>query len=438
MQSKSKKNKTYNHGEKTMGMTMTQKILAAHAGLDKVKADQLIQVKLDLVMSSDATFPISLFEFRKYGFQKVFDPRKMVLVMDHFTPCKDIKSAENCRLCREFAKEQGLGDNFFEIGRMGIEHALLPEQGYIAPGEVIIGGDSHTCTYGALGAFSTGMGSTDVCMGMVTGETWLKVPKAIRIVLKGSLKGSASGKDVVLKILSILGVSGALYRSMEYTGSGVQSLSMDDRFTIANMSIECGAKNGIFEVDDTAREYLAGRISREFTEYIPDPDAEYERTLEIDLADIEPMVAKPSLPGNAVPVSCLEDKVKVDEVFIGSCTNGRLSDLEKAAEVLRGKKVSKDVRVLVVPATQQIYREAIERGYIFDFLDAGCAVSTPNCAACGGGHMGLVGKNEVVLSTSNRNFVGRMGHIDSKIYLCSPATAAASALTGYITAKDLL
>lgn len=419
-----------------MGMTMTQKILADHADLKQVKAGQLIQAKLDLVMGSDATFPISLSEFRKNGFKKVFDPKKVVLVMDHFTPCKDIKSAENCRLCREFAKEFDLGENFFEIGRMGIEHALLPEQGYVAPGELVIGGDSHTCTYGALGAFSTGMGSTDICMGVVTGETWLKVPSAIRIELNGKLKKNVSGKDVILKILSILGVSGARYKSMEFTGEGVASLGIDDRFTIANMAIECGAKNGIFEVDEITRNYLKGRVQREYKEYKADPDAEYDSILELDLSGIEPMVAKPSLPGNAVPVSELREKVKIDEVFIGSCTNGRISDLESAAKVLKGRRVREGLRVLVVPATQEIYKEAIERGYITTFIEAGCAVSTPNCAACGGGHMGLVGKDEVVLSTSNRNFVGRMGHIDSKIYLCSPETATKSAIAGFITADE--
>ena len=420
-----------------MGMTMTQKILADHAGLSSVKAGQLIQAKLDLVMGSDATFPISLAEFRKNEFRKIFDPEKVVLVMDHFTPCKDIKSAENCRLCREFAEEFDLGSNFYEIGRMGIEHALLPEQGYVAPGDLIIGGDSHTCTYGALGAFSTGMGSTDVCMGVVTGETWLKVPSAIRIILKGRLHKDVSGKDVILKILAILGVSGARYKSMEFTGDGVRSLGIDDRFTISNMVIECGAKNGIFEVDETTREYLDGRLQRQLKEYYPDPDAEYDKTLEIDLDEIRPMVAKPSLPGNAVPVASLQEKVRVSEVFIGSCTNGRISDLESAAAILKGKKVNEKVRVLIVPATQEIYMEAIRRGYITTFIEAGCAVSTPNCAACGGGHMGLVGKDEIVLSTSNRNFVGRMGHIDSKIYLCSPSTAARSAIAGYITADEM-
>ncbi len=420
-----------------MGMTMTQKILAAHSGLDQVRPGQLVMAKLDLVMSSDATFPVSLAEFRKNGFDKVKDPSKIALVMDHFTPCKDILSAENCRLIREFAQEQGI-QNFFEFGRMGIEHALLPEQGFVAPGELIIGGDSHTCTYGALGAFSTGMGSTDICVAAYTGETWFRVPEAVKIVLEGKLHGSASGKDVILKILSILGVSGAQYKSMEYFGEGVQHLSIDDRFTIANMAIECGAKNGIFEVDDQARQYLKGRIHRPYTEYRADEDAEYVRELKINLDEIVPMVALPSLPANGKAVSELSEPVKVNEVFIGSCTNGRISDLKAAAEVLKGRKVAKGIRALVVPATEDIYLEAMKKGYLEIFIEAGCAVSTPTCAACGGGHMGLMGKDEVVLSTSNRNFVGRMGHIDSKIYLCSPATAAASAVAGTITAVENL
>ncbi len=418
-----------------MGMTLTQKILAKHAGLDVIKAGQLVQAKVDLVMANDATFPIALEEFRRQNFNKVFNPEKIVLVMDHFTPCKDIKSAENCRHSREFAKEYNI-KNFFEVGKMGIEHALLPEQGFVGPGDLVIGADSHTCTYGAVGALSTGMGSTDICVGMVTGESWFKVPSAIKIVLTGRLLGSTSGKDVILKILSILGVSGAQYKSLEYTGEGVQSLSIDDRFTIANMSIECGAKNGIFEVDDITREYLKGRLNRDFEELKADSDAEYERVLEIDLSDIVPMIAKPHLPSNAVPVTEIEKRVMLSEVFIGSCTNGRISDLKAAAKILEGRKVKDGLRVIVVPATQEIYKEAIRNGYIATLLDAGCAISTPNCAACGGGHMGLVGKNEIVLSTSNRNFVGRMGHIDSKIYLCSPATAAASAITGYITSAD--
>ncbi len=415
-----------------MKMTMTQKILARHAGLPEVEPGQLIEANLDLVMASDATFPISLSTFRRAGFDRVFDSNKVVLVMDHFTPNKDIKAAENCRLCREFAREQGMEANFFDVGRMGVEHALLPEQGFVAPGETVIGGDSHTCTYGALGAFSTGVGSTDVCIGAYTGQTWFRVPPAIRFELIGHKKPGISGKDVILYILSKIGVSGAAYMSMEYGGPGLAELSMDDRFCMANMAIECGAKNGIFEVDDITREYLRGRIKRPFTEYTADGDEAYVSVVTIDLSEVRPMVALPSLPGNGIPVDEIS-KVKVDEVFIGSCTNGRISDLAAAAEILQGKHVAPGVRVLIVPATPQVYLDAIEAGYIKTFIESGCAVGTPGCAAFGGGHMGLMGKDEVVLSTSNRNFVGRMGHIDSKIYLCSPATAAASALAGFIT-----
>lgn len=419
-----------------MSMTMTQKILAKHANMNHVEVGQLIEAKLDLVMSSDATFPISLGSFRDAGFSSVYDSQKIALVMDHFTPNKDIKAAENCRLCREFAREQNI-EHFYDVGRMGVEHALLPEKGLVAPGEAVIGGDSHTCTYGALGAFSTGVGSTDVCVGAATGSTWFKVPPAIRFELVGKKPANVSGKDVILHILAQIGVSGAAYKSMEYGGPGLAELSIDDRFTMANMAIECGAKNGIFEVDDITREYLKGRVDRPYEEYKPDGPEAYESVVTVDLSAVQPMVALPSLPGNGVPITEVP-KVKVDEVFIGSCTNGRISDMAAVAKVLEGKQVHKDVRVLIVPATQDVYMEAMEAGYIKTFIEAGCAVGTPGCAACGGGHMGLMGKGEVVLSTSNRNFVGRMGHIDSKIYLCSPATAAASALTGYITGVDAL
>lgn len=415
-------------------MTMTQKILAKHAGMEQVKPGQLIEADLDLVMSSDATFPISLRYFRAAGFHTVFDPEKIALVMDHFTPNKDIKAAENCRLCREFAKEQCI-EHFYDVGQMGVEHALLPEKGLVAPGEVVIGGDSHTCTYGAVGAFSTGVGSTDVCVGAVTGKSWFKVPAAIRFELVGKKHEQVSGKDVILYILSQIGVSGAAYRSMEFGGAGLSELSIDDRFTMANMAIECGAKNGIFEVDEITRAYLKGRVQREFEEYLPDGPEAYERIVKVDLAKVSPMVALPSLPGNGVPSQSLP-KIKIDEVFIGSCTNGRISDLAAVARVLDGRKVHPDVRVLIIPATQEVYMQALEAGYLKIFIEAGCAVGTPGCAACGGGHMGLMGKNEVVLSTSNRNFVGRMGHIDSKIYLCSPTTAALSAIAGYITSKE--
>ena len=415
-------------------MTMTQKILAKHAGLEQVAPGQLIEAKLDLVMSSDATFPISLQYFRAAGFCSVFDPEKIVLVMDHFTPSKDIKAAENCRMCREFAKEQHIR-HFYDVGQMGVEHALLPEKGLVAPSEVVIGGDSHTCTYGAIGAFSTGVGSTDICVGAVSGKDWFKVPAGIRFELVGKKRKCVSGKDVILHILAQIGVSGAAYRSMEFGGPGLSELSIDDRFTIANMAIECGAKNGIFEVDEITRDYLKGRVQREYEEYLPDGPEAYEQIVQVDLGEISPMVALPSLPGNGVPAQSLP-RIKIDEVFIGSCTNGRLSDLAAAAQALDGQKVHPDVRVLIIPATQEVYVKALEAGYIKIFIEAGCAVGTPGCAACGGGHMGLMGKNEVVLSTSNRNFVGRMGHIDSKIYLCSPMTAALSAIAGYITCEE--
>ncbi len=415
-----------------MKMTMTQKILARHVDGGSARPGELIEAKLDLVMGSDATFPISLMEFRRAGFESVFDPAKVALVMDHFTPNKDIKAAENCRLCREFSREQGIR-NFFDVGTMGVEHALLPEKGMVAPGDVVIGGDSHTCTYGALGAFSTGVGSTDICVGAATGQTWFKVPSGIRFQLVNAKRDDVCGKDVILYILRQIGVSGAAYQSMEFGGPGLASLSMDDRFSMANMTIECGAKNGIFEVDERTLSYLKGRVNRDFEVFTADGDEAYERVITVDLSAIRPMVALPSLPSNGVPVSELRERIAVDEVFIGSCTNGRLSDMAAAAEILRGRRVADGVRVLIVPGTPAIYLEALRAGYIETFIESGCAVSTPTCAACGGGHMGLMGKGEVVLSTSNRNFVGRMGHIDSKIYLCSPATAAASALAGYIT-----
>lgn len=419
-----------------MAMTMSQKILAAHAGVDSVKKGEIIQASLDLVMSSDATFPVSIKEFEKAGFEKVADPSKIALVMDHFTPCKDTKSAENCRVSREFAQRMGI-ENFYDVGRMGIEHALLPEAGFVAPGELIIGGDSHTCTYGALGAFSTGVGSTDVAGGIASGQTWFKVPGAIRFNLKGKMAKRVSGKDVILSIIKDIGVAGALYSSMEYGGEGLADLSIDDRFTIANMAIEAGGKNGIFEVDNVTLEYLKGRVNREYTIFKADVDAEYDRVIDVDLSSIVPMVAFPHLPSNGVPAAEAKDIV-IQEVLIGSCTNGRLSDLAAAAEILKGQKVARNVRALIIPATQVIYKEAIALGYIDTFLDAGCAISTPTCGACGGGHMGIIGKGERVLSTSNRNFVGRMGHIESEIYLCSPATAAASAIAGKITSPQAI
>lgn len=420
-----------------MGMTMTEKILAAHAGLKTVKAGQLIQAKLDLVVSTDATFPVSIKAYRKAGFTEVFDPEKVVLVMDHFTPNKDIKAAENCRLCREFALETNLGSNFYDVGRMGVCHVLLPEQGFVVPGDVVIGGDSHTCTYGALGAFATGVGSTDVCAGIVTGEAWFKVPSSIRVELTGKPGPWVSGKDVALWLVHHIGVSGALYQALEFHGEGLRYLSMDDRFTIANMAIEVGGKNGIFPVDDMVMNYLEGRLKRSYTVYEADEDAEYVSCVEINLSAIEPMVAFPHLPENGRPVSDAGD-VKIDSVFIGSCTNGRLSDLASAADVLQSRRVSDSVRCLVIPATPDVYKEALRAGIIETLLDAGCAIGTPGCAACGGGHMGLVGKGERILTTTNRNFVGRMGHIESEIYLASPAVAAASAIAGRIVGPEQL
>lgn len=418
-----------------MGMTLTEKILAFHTGLETVKPGQMIKAKVDLVMANDATFPVALKEYRKAGFKEVFDKKKIVLVMDHFTPNKDIKAAENCRLCREFAKEKGI-EHFYDVGQMGIEHVLLPEKGLVAPGELIIGGDSHTCTYGALGAFSTGVGSTDIVAGIVTGEVWLKVPSTIRFNLVGELNPWVCGKDIILYIISKIGVAGALYKSMEFGGPGLKKLSMDDRFTIANMAVEAGAKNGIFVVDNTTLNYIYERIDRNITVYSPDEDACYDKVIDISLNAIAPVVALPSSPANGRPVNEISN-VPIDEVFIGSCTNGRLSDLAVAASILKGKKVARGVRTIIVPATPAIYKEAMRHGYLETFIEAGCAISTPTCGACGGGHMGLMGKGERVLSTSNRNFVGRMGHADSEIYLASPAVAAASAITGKITDPNI-
>ena len=413
-----------------MGMTMTQKILAAHAGLPQVKAGQLIRAKLDMVLGNDITSPVAIREFEKQGFTGVFDKSKVSMVMDHFTPNKDIKAAEQCLQCRTFAQRFDI-DNFYDVGQMGVEHALLPEKGLVAAGECIIGADSHTCTYGALGAFSTGVGSTDMAAGMATGETWFKVPEAIKVHLTGKLQPRVSGKDVILHLIGLIGVDGALYQSLEYCGEGVAALSMDDRLCIANMSIEAGAKNGIFPVDETTRAYLDGRVRRPYTAYEADPDAEYVRTVEIDLGQIEPTVAFPHLPENAHPISQVGD-IKIDQVIIGSCTNGRLEDMAMAAEILQGKKVADHVRCIVMPATPQIFRECIEKGYMTTFIDAGCAVSTPTCGPCLGGHMGGMANGEKCVATTNRNFVGRMGGITSEIYLASPAVAAASAIAGKI------
>lgn len=417
-----------------MGMTMTQKILAAHAGLPEVKAGQLIRAKLDMVLGNDITSPVAIREFDKEGFTGVFDKSKISMVMDHFTPNKDIKAAEQCLQCRTFAHRFDI-DNFYDVGQMGVEHALLPEKGLVAAGDCIIGADSHTCTYGALGAFSTGVGSTDMAAGMATGETWFKVPEAIKVHLTGTLPPMVSGKDVILHLIGLIGVDGALYQSLEYCGEGVAALSMDDRLCIANMSIEAGAKNGIFPVDDITRKYMDGRVNRPYTAYEADPDAEYVRTIEIDLSQIEPTVAFPHLPENARPISQVGD-VTIDQVVIGSCTNGRLEDLEQAAEILKGHKVCDHVRMIIIPATQQIYQEAMHRGYIDTFIDAGAAVSTPTCGPCLGGYMGILAAGERAVSTTNRNFRGRMGHVDSEVYLASPYTAAASAITGYITSPE--
>lgn len=413
-----------------MGMTMTQKILAAHAGLESVEAGQLIMAKLDLVLGNDITSPVAINEFSKNGFEKVFDNTKIAMVMDHFVPNKDIKAAQQTKQCRTFAKSFNI-TNYYDVGEMGIEHALIPEKGLAAPGDCIIGADSHTCTYGALGAFSTGIGSTDMAAGMATGKAWFKVPSAIKFTLTGSLNKGVSGKDVILHIIGMIGVDGALYRSMEFTGEGLHSLSMDDRLAMANMAIEAGAKNGIFEVDDKTLEYVAGRVNREFTVYKADEDAVYDEEYVINLSEIVSTVACPHLPENTRPASELTDIVP-DQVVIGSCTNGRISDMEAAANILRGKKVAKDIRCIVIPATQSVYKECIKRGYMDIFIDAGCAVSTPTCGPCLGGYMGILADDEIAVATTNRNFVGRMGAKSSKIYLASPEVAAATAVVGHI------
>ncbi|MBQ7038664.1 MAG: 3-isopropylmalate dehydratase large subunit [Clostridia bacterium] len=414
-----------------MGMTMTQKILAAHAGLETVSAGQLINAKLDIVLGNDITTPVAVNEFKKAGFDSVFDKDRVAIVLDHFVPNKDIKAAEQSKQCREFACAHCVS-HFYDVGKMGIEHALLPEQGVVTAGDCIIGADSHTCTYGALGAFSTGVGSTDMAAGMATGMAWFKVPAAIRFELKGKLPANCSGKDVILYIIGKIGVDGALYRSMEFTGEGVASLSMDDRLCICNMAIEAGAKNGIFPVDDTTREYMKGRCERQPVEYTADADAVYEQTIEIDLSAMVPTVSCPHLPENTKAASELSD-IKIDQVVIGSCTNGRMEDMETAYRVLNGKKIVDGVRCIIIPATMQIMRECVERGYVTAFIDAGAVVSTPTCGPCLGGYMGILAAGERCIATTNRNFVGRMGHVDSEVYLASPATAAASALTGYIT-----
>lgn len=413
-----------------MGMTMTQKILAAHAGLDSVKAGQLIDAKLDMVLGNDITSPVAIKEFEKHRFGSVFDTSKIAMVMDHFAPNKDIKAAQQCKACRTFAQRFDI-EHFYDVGEMGIEHALLPEKGMVAAGECIIGADSHTCTYGALGAFSTGVGSSDMAAGMASGSCWFKVPSAIRFELSGALSPNVSGKDVILHIIGMIGVDGALYQSMEFGGPGLASLSIDDRLTIANMAIEAGAKNGIFEVDDITIAYMRDRVTRPYQIYAPDMDA-YDKIINIDLSSIRPTVAFPHLPENTKTIDEITEQIKIDQVVIGSCTNGRISDMEIAAKILAGKHVAKDVRTIIIPATQNIYKECIKRGYIDTFIDAGCIVSTPTCGPCLGGYMGILAEEERCVATTNRNFVGRMGHISSEVYLASPAVAAMSAIAGYI------
>ena len=418
-----------------MGMTMTQKILADHAGLESVVAGQLISAKLDIVLGNDITTPVAINEFKKAGFEKVFDKDKIAVVLDHFVPNKDIKAAEQSKQCREFSCSHCIS-HFYDVGKMGIEHALLPEQGVVTAGDCIIGADSHTCTYGALGAFSTGVGSTDMAAGMATGTAWFKVPSAIKFNLTGKLPSNCSGKDVILYVIGKIGVDGALYRSMEFTGEGVATLSMDDRLCICNMAIEAGAKNGIFPVDRVTMDYLEGRCERPPVVYQADEDAEYDEVIEVNLSELVPIVSCPHLPENTKPASELSE-IKVDQVVIGSCTNGRMEDMEAAYKVLNGKKVADGVRCIIIPATMQIYRECVEKGYVTAFIDAGAVVSTPTCGPCLGGYMGILAAGEKCIATTNRNFVGRMGHVESEVYLASPLTAATSALTGYITNPEV-
>lgn len=414
-----------------MAMTMTQKILAAHAGLEEVKEGQLIEASLDMVLGNDITSPVAIREFQENGFQEIFHKEKISMVMDHFVPNKDIQAATQCKICRDFANKHGIV-NFYDVGDMGIEHVLLPEKGLVGPGEVIIGADSHTCTYGALGAFSTGIGSTDMAAGMATGKAWFKVPSAIRFNLTGELGQNVGGKDVILHIIGEIGVDGALYKSMEFKGPGVKSLSMDDRFCIANMVIEAGAKNGIFPVDEVTEAYIEDKVKRPYKKYEADPDAVYEKTIDIDLSTIRPKVAFPHLPENTKSIEEVGE-IEIDQVVIGSCTNGRLSDMAIAAEILKGKRVHPRVRTIIIPATQQIYKDCMRLGYAEIFIDAGCVISTPTCGPCLGGYMGILAEGERCVATTNRNFVGRMGHTKSEIYLTGPAVAAASAIAGKIT-----
>ena len=417
-----------------MGMTMTQKILAAHAGLDSVKAGQLIRANLDMVLGNDITTPVAVNEFNKAGFDGIFDKEKVSIVMDHFTPNKDIKAAEQCMTCRNFSKRFDVV-NFFDTGRVGVEHALLPEQGIVKAGDCIIGADSHTCTYGALGAFSTGVGSTDMAAGMATGQTWFKVPEAIKFNLTGELPENVTGKDVILHIIGMIGVDGALYKSMEFTGEGVKSLSMESRLCISNMAIEAGGKNGIFPVDEITEEYMKGRVKGEWTKYEADEDAEYAAVYDINLSELKPTVSFPHLPENTRTIDQVGD-VPIQQVVIGSCTNGRIEDMEAAAKILKGRKVHPDVRCLIMPATQQVYRECMEKGYMEIFLDAECAITAPTCGPCLGGHSGILAEGERCVATTNRNFVGRMGHVKSEVYLASPIVAAASAVAGRIAGPD--
>ena len=420
-----------------MGMTMTQKILAAHAGLDHVEAGQLIEAELDLVLGNDITSPVAIHEMDKMKADTVFHKEKIALVMDHFIPNKDIKSAEHCKCVREFACRHEIS-NYFDVGEMGIEHALLPEKGLTVAGDVIIGADSHTCTYGALGAFSTGVGSTDMAAGMVTGKAWFKVPSAIRFNLTGKPKKWVSGKDVILHIIGMIGVDGALYKSMEFTGDGIKNLSMDDRFTIANMAIEAGGKNGIFPVDDQTEAYMKEHSMRSYKVYEADEDAVYEAEYTIDLSKLEPTVAFPHLPENTKTMNEISQEIVIDQAVIGSCTNGRIEDLRTAAEILKGRKVKKGVRCIIIPATQSVYLQAMEEGLLKICIEAGAVVSTPTCGPCLGGYMGILAAGERCISTTNRNFVGRMGHVESEIYLASPAVAAASAVMGKIAAPEEL
>ncbi|MDE7163632.1 MAG: 3-isopropylmalate dehydratase large subunit [Clostridia bacterium] len=417
-----------------MAMTASQKILAAHAHLDEVTAGQLISAELDLVLANDITGPVAIKEFKKTGADKVKDKSKIALVMDHFAPNKDVKSAEQCKACRIFAKEQGI-ENFYDVGKMGIEHALLPELGLVGAGDLVIGADSHTCTYGALGAFSTGVGSTDMAAGMLTQKCWFKVPSAIKFELTGKPAKYVCGKDVILHIIGLIGVDGALYKSMEFTGDGVKYLNIDDRFTICNMAIEAGAKNGIFPVDEVALEYMKGRFKRPVKAYEADPDAQYDAVYKIDLSKLKPTVSFPHLPENT---KTEWDNVPVDQVVIGSCTNGRITDMRIAAEILKGRKVADGVRAIIIPATQEVYRQCINEGLVNVFLDAGAIVSTPTCGPCLGGYMGILAEGERAVSTTNRNFVGRMGHVNSEVYLASPYVAAASAVKGRLCTPDEL